>query len=404
MKKKLYSILIALLFFGFVKAGDHYAGLSSNLFLQAELSPRASALGGAYTAIGNDVYAMFYNPSGLTQLKCNQIGFTHVQWFQDVRMQNLSAGFKIDPKFSMGVGFSYLGMPSIQGKDRYGQDTDPLTVNSSILQMSMAYKIHPSFSMGITLKYFRDNLAGFVASGFAFDAGFLMETIIPHLTLAASVCNLGNQIRYDQTSEPIPFNYRLGIGYVFPFLNMRLGVDAVHSADQNWLLKTGLEYNFKRIAFLRVGNAWLSPNGFQPSFGVGAKFLSHLALDYTLFNHQNLGLTHRVGITFDFSLKKKQAKPQSQKNVLLQPPQRVYAYVKNGKIKIEWSDVPGAAYNVYIRKSTDSSWKKANIHLIWAHETSVSKPGEPVNIDFAITSVIEGRESSFSRIVTVEVK
>ncbi len=403
MKKRLYFLLIILGCFGSTVAGDHFAGLSSNLFLQAELSPRASALGGAYTAIGNDVYAMYYNPAGVGQLKRHQIGFTHVQWFQDVRMQNASAAFKVDSRLVLGLGFSYLGMPSIQGKDIYGQPTEALTVNSSISQFSLAYKLHPSFSMGITLKYFRDNLAGFVASGFAFDVGFQMETIIPHLMLAGAVRNLGNNIQYETASEPIPFNYSVGVGYILPFLHLRLGVDAVHSLERNWLIKTGIEYDFNKMAFLRVGNDWLSSNGFQPSFGVGARFLSHLQIDYTLYNHQNLGLTHRVGVTFDFSFNKRTVRPKTSV-IVLEPPKRLYAYVRDGKIHIEWSDVPGAGYNVYLRKSTDSTWKKANRHLLWAHEIEMHKPDVPVTIDVAVTSVIGQKESSFSRIVTVEVK
>lgn len=404
MKNVIYSLLIGIIFFGFLQAGDHFAGLSSNLFLQAELSPRAAALGGAYSAIGNDVYAMFYNPAGLANMRKNQVGFNHVQWFQDIRMQNLSAGFRLDSRFFVAAGFSYLGMASIQGKDRYGQNTDALTVNSSIMQMSMAYKLHPSFSIGFGVKYFRDNLAGYVASGFAFDFGFLMETFIPHLTLAASVRDVGNKIRYDEMSESIPFNYRVGLGYRIPSLHLCLGLDGVHSADQGWLLKSGIEFDFLHRAFLRVGNAWFSPNGLQPSFGIGARPFKSLAIDYTLFNHQNLGLTHRVGLTFSFSLKRESKRPNVRNQLQLQPPQRVYGFLQGNKIKLEWSDVPGVAYNVYARKSSDSQWKKINPRLLWAHETLIQRPNEPVVIDFAITSVLNGKESAFSRIVTVEIK
>ncbi len=404
MKYRFFSLIIGMIFLGNVWAGDHFAGLSSNLFLRAELSPRAAALGGAYAAIGNDVYAMFYNPAGLANMKKSQIGFNHVQWFQDIRMQNVSAGFKIDPRFYAAAAFSYLGMPSVQGKDRYGQETEALNVNSSVLQLSMAYKLHPSFFIGFGVKYFRDNLAGYVASGFAFDFGFYMETIIPRLSLAATVRNLGNQIRYDEMSESIPFSYRLGLGYHIPELHMRVGIDGVHSEDLGWTLKTGVEFDFLNRAFLRVGGGWLSADGMQPSVGIGARPIKNLAIDYTLFNHRNLGLTHRIGLTFAFSLGGGKEHSFSQSIRLLQPPERLYGFIQGNKIKLEWSDVPGAAYNVYVRKSTDSQWKKANIRLLWAHETLIPKPKVPVSIDFAVTSVINGKESTFSRIVTVKIK
>ncbi|NOX88778.1 MAG: UPF0164 family protein [Calditrichaeota bacterium] len=396
--------LIQIMLFGAVHAGDRRAGLSSNLFLRAELSPRASAMGGAYSALGNDIHAVFYNPAGLVLLKRAEVGFVHVQWFEDIRMQNISLGFKIDPKLAAAFSVSYLGMPDIQGKDRYGQKTEKLGVNSSIIQMNIAYKIHPSFYVGLGIKYFRDDLAGFVASGMAFDLGFLMETFVKGLSVAGVVRNFGSKIRYDQSSEPIPLTYRLGLGYRLPVIHLRLGVEAVRSDDRDWYVSTGLEYSWKDFAFLRVGNPWMSGSGFQPSFGAGIRPTKDLSIDYTLFNHQNLGLTHRIGVNFRFSLFKEKSWSKSEPVGLLTPPDRVYAFVRSDKIKIEWSDVPGAQYNIYVRKSNDSEWKKVYSRPLWAHEAMFGKPKAPFTIDIAVTSVVNGRESSFSRIVTVEIK
>jgi len=37
------------------------------------IGAKATALGGAYPAYADDVYAVYYNPSGLTQIKNKQI-------------------------------------------------------------------------------------------------------------------------------------------------------------------------------------------------------------------------------------------------------------------------------------------------------------------------------------------
>ncbi|RMG35188.1 MAG: hypothetical protein D6732_09575, partial [Methanobacteriota archaeon] len=50
-------------------------------FMAIDVSARAQALGGAYTAVANDVYATFYNPAGLASIQSTQLGITHTQQF-----------------------------------------------------------------------------------------------------------------------------------------------------------------------------------------------------------------------------------------------------------------------------------------------------------------------------------
>ncbi|HHE55089.1 MAG TPA: PorV/PorQ family protein [Caldithrix abyssi] len=404
--KSVSRIILLLLVFIAVGLSDDYTGLASNLFLRAQLSPRASALGGAYSAIGNDAQSIYFNPAGFVQLKKHEISLVHVQWFEDIRMQNLSLAFKADPKLAVGLGFSYMGMPEIQGKDRFGQETEKLNVNSSILQLNIAYKAYPSFFVGMGLKYFRDNLAGYIGSGLAVDFGIFMETIVPRLTFAAAVQNLGNKIRYDQQDEALPLTYRLGLGYAIPAAHLKIAIDGIRSVDQNWRLATGLEFSYQKYAFLRIGNNWFGDlSAFQPAFGAGFSPTEKFSLDYTFYNHQQLGYTHRIGVSFRFG----QNSISFQRNSLsteyvLRPPERVYAYVQGGAIKVEWSDVPGAQYQVYVRKSNDREWVKAKNSLFWAHELLIKKPARKTTIDIAVSSIINGKESSLSRIVTIEIK
>ncbi len=405
--KSIAQIFIIIYAFVFLAWADNFSGLASNLFLRAQISPRPAALSGAYTAIGNDVQAIYYNPAGFVQLKSHQASFTYVNWFENIRMQNVSLAFKLDPRFAVAFGFSYMGMPEIQGKDRFGQETEKLHVNSSILQLNLAYKIYPSFFLGMGVKYFRDNLAGYVGSGMALDFGFFMETIIPRMTIGASVQNFGNKIRYDQQEEAIPLTYRLGIGYTIPQLFLRVAVDGFRSLDQNWRLATGLEFFYKNFIFLRMGNNWLNNqlNDLQPTFGAGFNPSAKLSIDYTFYNHQQLGFTHRIGLSFRFGKDKWEiGKPSiSPSSFQLRPPQRVYAYIEGDVIKVEWSDVPGAQYQVYVRKSNDKKWVKAHKQLLWAHEKLIKKPRHKTSIDIAVASIIDGKESSLSRIVTLEI-
>ena len=55
-------------------------GKSGFSFLKISPSARAAGMGDAFTAIANDVTAIFYNPAGLTQLTGTDFSFGYTNW------------------------------------------------------------------------------------------------------------------------------------------------------------------------------------------------------------------------------------------------------------------------------------------------------------------------------------
>jgi len=55
-------------------------GTTAAPFLGIGMGARAVAMGGAYTAISDDIYALYWNPAGVSQGTRIQTGFTYTQW------------------------------------------------------------------------------------------------------------------------------------------------------------------------------------------------------------------------------------------------------------------------------------------------------------------------------------
>lgn len=382
------------------------AGTASNLFLQMDLSPRSSALSGAYTAIANDANALFYNPAGLAEINTGSLGLNHVQWYEDIRMDNLVFGYNFHRKLGVALKIAHLWMPAIQGKDENGFPTSKLNVSSSIINFGFGYKIHPSLYAGFGIKYFRDDLAGYVADGYAFDAGIFLHLFIPGLTFGASIQNAGGEIQYDKSRERIPFSYRSGLAYKVRGLGLRLALDVVKAVDTDMQVAAGVEYTFNRTVFLRLGNRFQSGQSLFPSYGLGLKLADKYVFDYTFLAHEQLGYTHRAGFTFHFNIRVSRS-PKSgyavPKYSVLKAPRSVSAKIYFDKLIVKWEKVYGARYNVYARTSLKNKWKKLNRHPLYANSMEFKKPKYKGAFYIVISSIINGKESPHSKEANIEV-
>ena len=74
--------------------GQAKVGTTGAQFLELEVSSRAMGMGGAFTAVADDISAVYYNPAGLTSLYGREAAFTYISMPADV-----------------GFGFGAIGLP-----------------------------------------------------------------------------------------------------------------------------------------------------------------------------------------------------------------------------------------------------------------------------------------------------
>jgi hypothetical protein len=410
MIKYIYITFVVFLSFNVIQAqtSASSAGTASNLMLRFGANARISGLAESFTGLADDENALYYNPGGLSDLKIGMVSLNHTEWFEDIRIDNISFAYKMNPRFGLGAGLSHMWMPAIQGKDYLGQDTETFNVSSSIIHLGMAYKILPGLNLGLVSKYFLDKLASYSASGVAFDAGIHLRTFISGFTLGIAIQNLGAKIKYDQEAQQIPFTYRLGAAYRIYSMDLTIAADMIKSIDTDYGLNVGAEYVFQNQFSIHLGNKYFFNGTFTPSFGAGFHLKNQYHLYYTFVTFSDLGSTHRLGFAFHFNTPGTKRWKRSLQipgvPVELRPPSYVYASMKGNQLIVTWGYVKGATYNVYARHSSQKEWKKLNKTPLGSNKLKFKKPTAKGQVYFRVTSIMNNKESIYSKEANLNVK
>jgi hypothetical protein len=384
------------------------AGTASVLLLRFGPNPRVAGLSEAFTGISDDENALYYNIAGLPYLKSGIVSLNHTEWFEDIRMDNITLGHYLSQDLGVAAGFTHMWMPGIEARDNSGQSLGSIDVTSSVINLGVAYKIIPSLSLGLGAKYFQDKLANYSTSGFGFDAGLMLKTFVKGLSAGLAVQNFGGKINYDTEDQKIPLTYRGGLVYKLYNPDIKFAMDVVKSVDTNYRLNFGIEYVFKGQFSLRVGNIFSANETFTPSLSAGFNFKSQYYLDYTFVNYQDLGGIHRLGFSFHFNRRSSKSRSlgyyDSSKPVILVPPLNVKVNISGNELDVSWDRVAGVQYNVYAKHSSKDKWIKLNKSLLYNNSMTFKKPEASGVFYFRVSSVYAGKESTYSKEVNVNVK
>jgi hypothetical protein len=331
----------------------------SNEFLRIGVGARAFALGGAVTAIAEDVTAGYWNPAGLMHLPRNyELGLMHSEYFAGIAKYDY-AGFatKIDSSSRIGFSFIRLGVDDIPNtlNFREGNSFNYAAITAfSIADMALiisyarSIKRLPGLSFGTNLKIINRGVGQFgVGWGFGLDVGaqYRRKRLLIGL-MAADVTSTFNAWSYNTetfsqafiaTGNVVPQNSieltlpsaRLGVAYQFftgKPVTLLASTELVTNFDgpRNVLWnggrasfdpRLGLEAAYKKWVFIRVGvmNIQRIPNldGGQrltayPTAGLGVNIPIPnylLQVDYTLSNATGIGqglYSHVISLRFAF--------------------------------------------------------------------------------------------------------
>jgi len=305
-------------------------GTTGAPFLKIGTSSRAEAMGGAFTAVANDVDATYWNPAGLMQLRRSSIGFTHLEWFQDIRYEYISYADKFDAIGAIGVGIGYLYLGDIPKTfETPSGDYDNANAGGTFGASDMVIDIAWAGNLGL-----RDNKIGVgvkiiqesIDQNQSFSVGldFGDQLILNHMpwyrkmaseswavhlipaTLAVSVKNLGTPVKFFNQNDPLPFSASFGLAWKFLSEDLTFALDlATHPVESETTIHGGLEYwihtsndaasslDFALRAGYRNGYEASTAPGY--AFGAGMRW-SMLGLDYVFMPFGDLGTTHRVSL------------------------------------------------------------------------------------------------------------
>lgn len=296
-------------------------------FMAIDVSARAQAMGGAYTAIANDVFATFYNPAGLVQVRGTQLGFTHAQQFiSSVNFDYVGFVHPLSDSKTFGLSLIRLGVDNIKDSRQaaiIGEDGTLLGIdesqvnnfNSSDLALffSLGQQMGSKLALGFNVKLVRRDLAEFNANGIGFDAGALY-TVNDKFKISAAVRNITTTLIAWNTGEKefVSPNLRFGSSYFVPLPGLNSyfipnfdlivqtqGTPNLTSSSLNSGFfggAVGGELVVKDRLALRGGYDELQ----RLNLGVGIK-IPHINVDYSFTSFdQELGNAHRIGLMVDF--------------------------------------------------------------------------------------------------------
>jgi hypothetical protein len=89
-------------------------GTTAAPFLGIGMGARAVAMGGAYTAISDDIYALYWNPAGVSQGTRIQTGFTHTEWLVGTQINWAGAIIPAGSFGSFGVSVTVLNYGTME--------------------------------------------------------------------------------------------------------------------------------------------------------------------------------------------------------------------------------------------------------------------------------------------------
>lgn len=291
-------------------------GTTAASFLKIGVGARSIAMGGAFTAVANDISAIYWNPSGLAQLKSGEAAFHHVDWFADIDYDMAAAAIIIDGFGTFGASFTTMNVGEIEVTTTNTPEGtgEKFTAGGTLINLSFARSLTDKFSIGGNAKYIRESIWNMSAQTVAIDIGTMYAApIFNGIILGASISNFGSKMRlegrdnlvlirsgsnednivngtYELDSYDLPLLFRVGIATdAINDDNTRitLAVDAVHPNDNTEYVNSGLEYSWANIVSLRGGWKSAYERGGEQGLTLGG------GIQYTL--------TEPVNFIFDYA-------------------------------------------------------------------------------------------------------
>jgi len=254
-----------------------------NNICSAQIRPgaRQVALSHSDVAMSDDVFSLFNNPAGAAQLNWREVGVYYSP--APFGIKELANGYAAYQQ-PVGIGTFAAGFMTY-GFDLYRE-------NKFALAFSM--RAADNFFIGTTVTYQSLTIEKYGSDGsISINIGGLTY-LLKTLRLGFSVSNI-NRASYGKEKNQIPTILSAGVSYDYSD-NLTINTSVIKELDFHASMRFGIEYSIIKYLDLRIGLS-NKPNSFSSGIGINYDFIQ---LDYALFTHQDLGLTHQAGIIIHF--------------------------------------------------------------------------------------------------------
>ena len=255
-----------------------FVGVRAAEFLTIPVGARGIGLGGAYTAVTDDISSIWWNPAGLGFLEQRELMLTMVDYTLDLTYSYAAFATPLgDGNVVVGGFFGYLDVPDMEVRTIANPEGTGDLFAAYDLQMggSLAYNLSDRFTGGINVKYIHQDMYGNMGgSAFAIDAGAIYHTELADrdIKFSFAIQNIGTNITmrgpnliYEVGPENRSGNIPTGYGdftddpYAFSRRNTRQMMRSTHTFRLPTTVKIALAYSLytsEKTNWLVAAEVW----------------------------------------------------------------------------------------------------------------------------------------------------
>jgi len=338
--KILYFFTIMLILVSFTKAQSiSKSGTTVASFLEIGVGASALGRGSAFVSIANDASSLYWNVSGIANLKKYQFNVSHTNWIADTKFDFAGLVIPLAEFGTIGFSFTSLSMSDMKVRTvEMPEGTGEFFSSGDIaIGLSYARELTDRFLIGLTAKYIQQSIWHMHAQGFAVDFGVLFRTdLFNGMIIGAEIRNFGTPItmsgrdsRYFIRIDPnkqgsndqiptniqmdswdLPLAIQLGISTdaikTYSYI-LNIAVDAIHPNNNYESINLGTELTYNKFLFLRTGYRSLllkdGEGGFSFGFGITSESIfSNLLVkfDYAFVDFGRLKNIHSFTVDVSF--------------------------------------------------------------------------------------------------------
>lgn len=291
-------------------------GTSGAEFLTMDVGARGIALGGAYTALTNDVYSLYWNPAGLTKIPRLSLGFQYTRYIEEISYQSLMWGQRINDNSVVAVGVRYQDFGDVTQTDINDRDVGQFRPRNYLAEIGWGQSVYDlsdsevDIDVGVAARYLHSDIfekANAFSSDIGLQSRFYRGTRF--YDLAFVVQNLGRGTKYDQVRDSLPARFKMG-GALSPVRNLTLSVDGILPFNNLPYAAGGVEYvidagQAAKLA-LRGGVNTLTKDSLETksimNLGMGVT-VTDFTFDYAFSPMGELGTVHRFSVSYNLPAK-----------------------------------------------------------------------------------------------------
>ena len=305
------TLLVALALAGAAGAAERTAA-----FAHADPGVRAGAMGGAFTALGEQPIALYWNPAGLyfQDRRYLEASYSSLYGLGLAKRTFLTVGFKRQIELPAFDGNrvvvnkdSETGAAYAVGMESLSLDLEENGYSEVAVSGAAAWGYGGRFVLGISARalFVSSDLEDVSANGYDFGLGVIWR-MSDRERVAIAAPHLISRVFWSfDSTERLPFSVTAGWArYWNPNLVTTADLEFREGEDSPYRLAAGAEWwVFPTRLTLRAGYRYLQggvENVGAPTFGAGVKF-GPMVVDYAFrMEPGDLNDTHRIGLVTGF--------------------------------------------------------------------------------------------------------